>query len=307
MRNRSAAIWRVLLLLYTAVLTWALITPGWHTHPASRISRSYFERIVFWSDSSSRSDIVLNVAVFAVLGFLVVQGGLSRAVTPRVVVALAILTGTGLSITVELLQQYLPTRVASGLDILMNFLGVTAGAIITVPLRNRVDRWTWTLIDAPGGMGRRVAGYVLILVLLSLWPFRMRTSPHEIAQGLRAIHWDLLEPPHHGWVYGGMMWARDVLLFVPLGYLAADRRASRKTQGSSRQRWRRVVAVGRVVALGLVVGGGLEAAQVMVQGRRASTQQIGMAVVGVLAGVWLRVRRERVDEQERGTVFPDEE
>jgi len=112
-------------------------------------------------------DLITNVLGYMPLGILVVL-----AVYPVLrtywAVLLAMVTGMLLSGTMEAIQTYLPTRVASNLDLATNTLGALMGAMLTVP-------FTSALLDR--GVLRRLrfqwferyAGKVLALILL--WPF----------------------------------------------------------------------------------------------------------------------------------------
>lgn len=112
-------------------------------------------------------DLITNVLGYMPLGILVVL-----AVYPVLraygAVLLALATGMVLSGTMEAIQTYLPTRVASNLDLATNTLGALIGALLVVP-------FTSALLDR--GVLRRLrfewferyAGKVL--ALLMLWPF----------------------------------------------------------------------------------------------------------------------------------------
>ncbi|MGI4982859.1 MAG: VanZ family protein [Janthinobacterium lividum] len=112
-------------------------------------------------------DIWTNVLGYLPLGALVVL-----AVYPVLrgyrAVMLALLTGALLSGTMEAIQTYLPTRVASNLDLASNALGALVGAVLAVP-------FTSALLDR-GALRRlrfewfeRHAGRGIALALL--WPF----------------------------------------------------------------------------------------------------------------------------------------
>lgn len=112
-------------------------------------------------------DLVLNLLGFAPLGFLlaVAQRGLH---SPARGVLWAVLGCALLSLLVEVLQNYLPTRVASNVDLLTNTLGGTVGALLAL-------RWG-RMFDEGGGLSRwrrrRVlGGHIgeLGLVLVALW------------------------------------------------------------------------------------------------------------------------------------------
>jgi VanZ family protein len=74
-------------------------------------------------------DVILNVVAFVPLGFLLYAYFSSvRALNrPRLV---AIILGGAVSLTIEILQAYLPTRESGTLDIITNTTGAAAGAIL---------------------------------------------------------------------------------------------------------------------------------------------------------------------------------
>lgn len=131
-------------------LPWAFIAAGWPR---------YFTTF----------DVAVNIlgyfplGLFFALGFRRRLGGLGAG-------ALAILLGMVLSLVLEGLQNYLPTRIPSLLDFLSNACGAAAGAVTA-----RV--WGWPLLDGAGFRALksrwleegRVADWGLLLV--GLWLF----------------------------------------------------------------------------------------------------------------------------------------
>src|SRR5262245_19139310 len=67
-------------------------------------------------------DLLVNVVAYVPVGFLFALAAMSR-LAPRWAALAAILAGTGLSLTVEVAQRYIPERVSSNLDLLDNGLG----------------------------------------------------------------------------------------------------------------------------------------------------------------------------------------
>ena len=133
-------------------------------------------------------DVVTNVLGYMPFGALVVL-----ALYPRwrgaLAVGAAFLGGALLSGAMEAIQTYLPTRVASNLDLAANALGALLGAVLTAPA-------TSMLLDR--GLLRRIrfiwferdAAYVL--GLSALWPFAtMFPAPFLFALGdLPRVLWD---------------------------------------------------------------------------------------------------------------------
>ncbi len=92
-----------------------------------------------WEDLRHEwDDILLNIAVFIPLG-VILFGFLFRwGVRPGLALALAVMAGFLLSLSVELLQAWLPTRNSSLMDVITNTLGTAVGAGIGTRLRSVV-------------------------------------------------------------------------------------------------------------------------------------------------------------------------
>jgi VanZ family protein len=120
-----------------------------------------------WSRHIRRFDIFINFLAYLPLGFLLVLALQSR-LSIRGALTVSALTGFALSLAMEAVQMYLPTRTSSTLDVLTNGLGGLIGALIAArqDVRNLIaidladfrDRWV-----IPGNLGD------LGLVLLGLW------------------------------------------------------------------------------------------------------------------------------------------
>ncbi len=125
-------------------------------------------------------DVVTNVLGYMPFGALAVL-----AVWPRCrglrAVALATLGGTLLSSVMEAVQTYLPTRVASNLDLATNAFGALLGAALAAPFTGallergflRRLRFRWFERDAGA-----------LMVLAALWPFAtMFPAPRLFGMG----------------------------------------------------------------------------------------------------------------------------
>lgn len=126
-------------------------------------------------------DVAINVLGYAPLGFLLVLSVLRTRRGP-IEMALALAGAGVLSLGMEMLQGYLPTRVPSNLDLALNIAGSWAGAIAAAVLEKlgAIDRWSrfrkrWFLEDARGG-----------LVLLALWPLALM-FPAAVPLGLGQV------------------------------------------------------------------------------------------------------------------------
>lgn len=110
-------------------------------------------------------DVTSNLIGYAPLGFLLALA-LLRTGWTRGAVWWATLAGSLLSLAMEFLQIYLPRRVPSNLDLVLNATGTWLGALLAALLERwgAIDRWSlfrgrWFVPDARGA-----------LVLMALWP-----------------------------------------------------------------------------------------------------------------------------------------
>jgi VanZ family protein len=138
-------------------------------------------------------DVVTNVIGYLPLGTLTVLSVYPR-VRGALAVALGFALGALLSGTMEAIQTYLPTRVASNLDLASNSLGALFGAAAMAPA-------TSALLDR--GLLRRVRFIwferqtSVLLLIVALWPFaQIFPAPFLFGTGAapRAA-WEALDPP----------------------------------------------------------------------------------------------------------------
>jgi len=137
-------------------------------------------------------DVITNVLGYMPFGALAVLA-LYPHCRNALAVGLALLGGALLSGTMEAIQTYLPTRVASNLDLAANALGALLGAALIAPATGR-------LLDR--GLLRRLrflwfereAAYMI--GLSALWPFAtMYPAPFLFAVGdLPRVLWLRLDP-----------------------------------------------------------------------------------------------------------------
>ena len=130
-------------------------------------------------------DVTINVVGYAPLGFLLALA-LLRTGWPHSALALATLGGTLLSLLMEFLQIYLPQRVPSNLDWLLNSGGTLLCALLAtlLALFGAIFRWRrfrarWFVPDAHGA-----------LVLLALWPWALlfpAAEPFGLGQVLERL------------------------------------------------------------------------------------------------------------------------
>lgn len=157
-------------LVYAALIVFASLFPfeGWR---AQGIDPWVFllDRLPphYWTGF----DVASNVAGYLPLGFLLAIG-FSHTEAParkRWAVPAAVLVGGVLSLSMEFLQIYLPKRVPSNMDLLLNIAGSLLGALGAFVLERRglLGLWSrfrarWFAQDAHGA-----------LVLLALWPWAL--------------------------------------------------------------------------------------------------------------------------------------
>jgi VanZ family protein len=160
----ASAFARIGLLAYTLLIVYASWYPftGWQNIGLSATAYLWVPLPHYWTIF----DLATNVAGYIPFGILMVF-----ALYPRVrrgrAVALTIACGVLLTGSMEAVQTFLPTRVASNLDLLTNAVGVVIGAVAGVLLsrtfleqsRFLVLRRQWLSPDA----GRA-------LIVVALWP-----------------------------------------------------------------------------------------------------------------------------------------
>ena len=140
-------------------------------------------------------DVWTNLLGYAPLGFLLALGALrgSRLGWP---VTVATLAGAALSLCMEAAQSYLPVRVPSKVDFLLNATGTWLGAGLAYLLERWgvLQRWSefrarWFVPQARGA-----------LVLLALWPAAL-LFPASVPMGLGQVL-EQLEETLVGWFKG---------------------------------------------------------------------------------------------------------
>ena len=126
-------------------------------------------------------DVGINLLGYAPLGFLLTLAALINRRVPWPV-TVAVLTAALLSLTMETLQSYLPSRIASNLDFVLNTLGAWLGASCA---------WTLSKVGIIGRLTRLRARWFSqdargALVLLLLWPVAL-LFPASVPLGLGQI------------------------------------------------------------------------------------------------------------------------
>ncbi|HXZ96167.1 MAG TPA: VanZ family protein [Burkholderiales bacterium] len=154
-----------LALAYLVLIVYASLIPfsGWRV-PGVEVWSFLFAP---WSRHIRPFDLFINFLAYLPLGFLLVLA-LHSQLSMKGALVFSALSGFALSLAMEAVQMYLPSRTSSGLDVLTNGLGASAGAffasrrdvrnLITDHLADFRDRWF-----VPGSVGD------MGLVLLGLW------------------------------------------------------------------------------------------------------------------------------------------
>ena len=116
----------ILAAAYLLVVVYASLQPfrGWRSPPPEVL---YFLGAP-WPRFITLQDVIVNLAAYVPLGLLLSIGYGARYGAAQGVVA-ATLAATLLSITMEAVQMFLPSRIASNVDLLANSLGALLGAM----------------------------------------------------------------------------------------------------------------------------------------------------------------------------------
>lgn len=136
-------------------------------------------------------DVGVNLVGYAPLGFLLALAALRTGRT-RWAVSVAVLAAGALSLCMEALQSYLPSRVPSSVDLALNTAGAWLGACSAWLLEKAgaIDRWSrvrarWFVREARGA-----------LVLMALWPVALlfpASVPFGLGQVLERLEFALSE------------------------------------------------------------------------------------------------------------------
>jgi len=233
--------------IYAALIVYASLYPfsDWRL---SGVSPWAFLVLPWWRWWTA-FDLVSNLVGYMPLGALAFGAMVRTGSSARRAFAVTLILGVALSLALETLQNFLPNRVASNVDLALNSAGTAIGALLAwvVHTLGGIERWQavrdrWFIATSAGALS-----------LLILWPLgllfptpvpmgvgqglpRLRDALVEVLQGTPAENW--LEP----WLQGDVDLAQALtpgteFVAVALGLLAPCLVAF----SVSRPGWRRVV------------------------------------------------------------------
>jgi len=164
--------------VYAVLIVYASLYPfgEWRTQGISPFAFLLTPLPRYWTGF----DVLSNALGYGPLGFLITLGGLrSRLARPLL---LAVGVAFCLSLVMESLQSYLPSRVPSNVDLFLNAMGGAVGAMAAWALERlgALDRWSlfrarWFVPESRGA-----------LVLLALWPVGL-LFPAAVPLGLGQV------------------------------------------------------------------------------------------------------------------------
>jgi VanZ family protein len=232
---------RRLLLLVVAIVVYGSLYP-WHfvfTGRPEPISLLLHSWPTVW-DRFLLRDVVINVLLYVPVGAAAYLAWRPR--WPRAAVVAAIALGFTLSLTMELLQNYVPSRVTSLSDLATNTLGTAVGACLALAFASEID----PLLRSHAQ--RASPGAALLMICwggYQLYPFfpifsstRLRMAVHElivtqsfspVSAWAAAAEWfaaalalEAIFGRLRGFWLGAAMLALGLRIFIPSRSLALD-------------------------------------------------------------------------------------
>jgi len=256
---------------YLLVIVYASLSPftGWATPglpPLAFLQEPWPRRWQYF-------DMFVNMLAYVPLGLLLTLA-LMRWMRPALAMALVLVAGTLLSLGLETGQMYLPTRVASKVDVLLNAAGTALGALLAVrtgrmPLWARFHelRERWCLpgrIVEPG------------LALLAIW-FLTQVDPSLPLLSVLSLP-DALPIPNTGFIP-----PREFSLPSAAAVAINTLAISLFVMALMRQRWRALIAMCALVATAASIK--LAVAVVMLKARAVFIWLSAEVVIGIALGM----------------------
>ena len=256
---------------YLLVIVYARLSPfvGWATPgvpPLAFLDEPWPRRWFYF-------DLFANVVAYVPLGLLLALAAM-RWMRPALAIMFAVLLGTALSFGMETAQMYLPTRVASKIDLILNSAGSALGALVAVrtgrmPLWAHVRdlRMRWCLpgrIAEPG------------LALVALW-FLTQVDPSLPLLSVLSLP-DALPIPNTGFIPPRDFSARSAAA-VAVNTLAV----SLFVMALMRTRWHALVAMCSLIFTAALIK--LIAGLAMLKAQAVFIWLSAEVVIGIGAGV----------------------
>lgn len=189
-----------LALLYSALIVYASLYPfaEWRNQGVHLGAFLLAPISPYWTGF----DVAINVLGYGPLGALLTLA-LVRSGRPRHALLLAMLWGVLLSLSMETLQNYLPSRVPSKEDWVLNIAGTWLGTLGALALERwgLLDRWSrirarWFVPQARGGLVL-MATWPLALLFPAAVPFGLGQVLGRLEDGLAQ---QLVDTPFLGWL-----------------------------------------------------------------------------------------------------------
>lgn len=158
--------------VWAALVGYASLYPfsGWRAAPTA----SALDWVILpWLPQWTRFDLWSNLLGYLPLGGLLCNAFVQRGASMRRALLLAVASGAALSLSMEELQNFLPQRVPSAIDWLLNILGTAAGALAALALHRTVVVERWHAIRERWF----VEHSAVALALLLLWPVGLLFPP----------------------------------------------------------------------------------------------------------------------------------
>lgn len=254
-RHRSSAV--PLAWLYAALIGYASLYPftGWRESSAALLQFLVAPPPRWWNVF----DLISNLIGYMPLGALVFGALVRSGRLPARAALAALAAGAGLSLAMELLQNYLPMRVPSNIDLALNTLGTAAGIALGALVHRLGGIERWQAVRDRWFIGHSAGGLALLLV----WPFGL-LFPAPLPLGVGQVLVRAQEAAR---------WALDGTWALPWAepWLSAEPRLGPPSPGTellivalgligpclvaftvARPGWRRLVLVGGATALGWV-------------------------------------------------------
>jgi len=161
-RHRSSAV--PLSWLYGALVVYASLYPfvGWRIPGVGPLDFLLLGWPRYWTGF----DLIANLLGYLPLGLLLFVAFVRGGRRARSAALLACASGALLSLTLEILQNYLPHRVSSNLDLALNAAGTALGVAIGALLHWRGGIAQWQKLRDRWFVARSAGGFALLI----LWP-----------------------------------------------------------------------------------------------------------------------------------------